>query len=209
MRSKFVAGCILIAFSPCWSITAFAQQTPTIEVVATFDYPGTGNSTLPQKINDTGDVAGYYVDLAGITRGFIRSRNGSFSPPVVNPNGDGFRTELRGINNDRLACGHYLNANFAHAFFFSGQTFTAFDIAGALNTYIYALNDAGDFGGEFDSSGNPGQAYVSLGGTITVFTVPNASVTSAFDINTPARLRETMSTARESITASFEMPSGT
>ena len=42
----------------------FAQQTPnsgSIEVITTFDYPGAGNSTLPQKINDRGDIVGIYL----------------------------------------------------------------------------------------------------------------------------------------------------
>jgi hypothetical protein len=36
----------------------FAQQAAnsgSIEVITTFDYPGPGNSTLPQKINERGD----------------------------------------------------------------------------------------------------------------------------------------------------------
>ena len=39
----------------------FAQQAAnsgSIEVITTFDYPGTGNSTLPQKINERGDIVG-------------------------------------------------------------------------------------------------------------------------------------------------------
>src|SRR5262249_42158576 len=35
---------------------ALAQQAPdsvSVRVITTFDYPGTGNSTFPQKINDT------------------------------------------------------------------------------------------------------------------------------------------------------------
>ena len=37
----------------------FAQQAASsgsIEVITTFDYPGAGNFTLPQKINERGDV---------------------------------------------------------------------------------------------------------------------------------------------------------
>ena len=39
----------------------FAQQAAnsgSIEVITTFDYPGTGNPTLPQKINERGDIVG-------------------------------------------------------------------------------------------------------------------------------------------------------
>jgi hypothetical protein len=71
----------------------------TIDILATFDYPGTGNSTLPQKINDAGEIAGYYKDASGVTRGFVRLRNGNFSAPIVDPNWDGFLTSVRAINN--------------------------------------------------------------------------------------------------------------
>jgi len=183
MKFNYVFGCILAVGLSLTASVVLAQQTRVIEVITTFDYPGTGNSTLPQKINDRGDISGHYVDSSGVTRGFIRFRNGTFSAPIVDPNGDGFRTEARAINNNSLVGGFYLNGNFAHGFLLSGGTFTDFDIAGALNTYIYALNDAGDFAGEFDSTGNPGQAYVNLAGDLTVFTIPDASVTIAFGMN--------------------------
>jgi hypothetical protein len=81
-------------------------------------FPGAGNSTLPQKINDAGDIAGYYIDSSGVTRGFVRSRTGAFSPPIVEPNDTGNRTEVRGINNLRTLCGSYLADNFSHGFSF-------------------------------------------------------------------------------------------
>lgn len=183
MKLNYSLGCILAV---CLSLTASAvsaQQTRVIEVLLTFDYPGEDNSTLPQKINDPGDISGHYVDSSGITRGFIRFRNGTFSEPIVDPNGDGFRTEARAINNSSLVGGLYLNGNFGHGFLLSGGTFTDFDIPGALNTYIYALNDAGEFAGEFDSTGNPGQAYVNLASGLTVFAIPDALVTIAFGMN--------------------------
>ena len=50
---------------------AFAQQAAnsgSIEVITTFDYPVTGNSTLPQKINERGDVVDEFIDSSGVTR---------------------------------------------------------------------------------------------------------------------------------------------
>ena len=61
-----------------------AQQAPSsgsIEVITTFDYPGTGNLTLPQKINERGDIVGEFIDSSGVTRGFVRFKNGNFSDP--------------------------------------------------------------------------------------------------------------------------------
>ena len=51
----------------------FAQQAASsgsIEVITTFDYPGAGNSTLPQKINERGDVVGEFIDSNVVTRAF-------------------------------------------------------------------------------------------------------------------------------------------
>ena len=92
----------------------FAQQAATsgsIEVITTFDYPGTGNSTLPQKINGRGDVVGEFIDSSGVTRGFVRFSNGSFSAPIVDPNDTVGFTEGRGINNSRTVCGDYATSD--------------------------------------------------------------------------------------------------
>src|SRR5207245_9705370 len=68
----------------------FAQQAAnsgSIEVITTFDYPGTGNSTLPQKINERGDIVGEFIDSNGVTRGFFRFSNVTFSANIVCRNG--------------------------------------------------------------------------------------------------------------------------
>src|ERR671919_141761 len=91
----------------------FAQQAPnafSIEVITTFDYPGAGNSTLPQKINERGDVVGVFVDSNGVTRAFVRFRDGSFSAPIVDPNDTAGFTEGRGINNSGTVCGGYVGS---------------------------------------------------------------------------------------------------
>ncbi len=74
-------------------------QAATIEVLETFDYPGTGNQTLPQKINERGDIVGVFLDSNGVSRGFVRFSDGSFSAPIVDPNDTVGFTEARGINN--------------------------------------------------------------------------------------------------------------
>ena len=42
-----------------------AAQEPqlTIRLIATVDYPGSGNSTTVEGINDLGDVTGYFEDF--------------------------------------------------------------------------------------------------------------------------------------------------
>src|ERR1700745_3017839 len=82
----------------------FAQQAAnsgSIEVITTFDYPGTGNLTLPQKINKRGDIGGIFLDSNLVSRGVVRFNDGSFSDPIVDPNDTVGLTQGRGINNSR------------------------------------------------------------------------------------------------------------
>src|SRR3989440_5781742 len=102
MKLKHILNSILAVLFVFPLMGTFAQQAPnafSIQVVTTFDYPGTGNLTLPQKISEKGDVVGEYIDSSGVTRGFVRFKNGSFSAPIVDPNETVGFTEGRGINN--------------------------------------------------------------------------------------------------------------
>jgi hypothetical protein len=171
----------------------FAQQAPnsgSIEVITTFDYPGVGNSTLPQKINERGDVVGVFIDSNAVTRAFVRFSDGSFSDPIVDPNDTVGFTEGRGINNSRTVDGDYIGGdNELHSFFLSNGTFTQYDVPGALETNLLSINDAGDFTGGFDPDGSGVfQAFVSVGGTLTSFSVPGAASTFAYETNNSNQL---------------------
>src|SRR5438132_5180542 len=132
----------------------FAQQAPnsgSIEVITTFDYPGTGNLTLPQKINERGDIVGEFIDSAGVTRGFVRFSNGSFSDPIVDPNDTVGFTEGRGINNSRTVAGDYvISDGTIHSFLLSGSTFTEYDVPGALQTNLLGINNPVELTAGFD-----------------------------------------------------------
>src|SRR4029079_13131989 len=170
----------------------FAQQAANsgfIEVISTFDYPGTGNSTLPQKINERGDIAGIFLDSNLVSRGFVRFSDGSFSDPIVDPNDTVGFTEGRGINNSRTVCGDYASSDGDnHGFFLSGGTFTEYDVPGAVSTSVLGINDVADFTGSFSYGSGIFQGYVSVGGTITSFSVPGALLTLAYEINNSKQL---------------------
>ena len=163
----------------------FAQAGSfTIEVLTTFDYPGPGNLTRPQKINDASEIVGEFVDSAGATRGFLRFKNGNFSAPIVEPNDTNNFTEGRGINNSRTVCGDYIGSDgLFHGFFLSGSTFTEFDVADATTTVVLGINNAGDFAGGFTSSDGLSHAFVSIGGSITQIDIPGATVAFSYQLN--------------------------
>jgi len=172
---------------------AFAQQATdsgSIEVISTFDYPGTGNSTLPQKINERGDVVGEFIDSSGVTRGFVRFSDGSYSDPIVDPNDTVGFTEGRGINNSRTIVGDYSASDGTiHSFFLSGSTFTEYDVPGAVETNLLSISEPGDVsGGVAPDIIGAFQGFIGRGGAITSFSIPGATSTFANQINNNKKL---------------------
>ena len=192
MKRKQILISILAVLFVFPLMGTFAQQAAnsgSIEVITTFDYPGTGNLTEPQKINERGDIVGVFIDSSGVTRGFVRFSDGSFSAPIVDPNDTVGFTEGRGINNLRTVCGDYATSDGnLHGFFLSGGTFTEYDIPGALTTAVLSINETGDFAGTFVPGSGIQQAFVSVGGTVTLFSVPAAIATLAYEINNSKHL---------------------
>src|SRR5213594_4875361 len=102
MNPKKIFNTILAVLFVFPLMGTYAQQAAnsgSIEVITTFDYPGSGASTLPQKINERGDIVGVFIDSLGVERGFVRFSDGSFSAPIVDTNDTVGFTAGRGINN--------------------------------------------------------------------------------------------------------------
>src|SRR6266576_7033666 len=195
MKPKHIFNIILAVLFVFPLMGTFAQQAAnsgSIEVITTFDYPGTGVvTTSPQKINERGDIVGEFIDSNGVVRGFVRFSDGSFSDPIVDPNDTVGVTEGRGINNPRTVAGDYVGSDGnSHGFFLSGGTFTDYNVPGTVSTAVLGLNDPGDFVGAFDPDGSGIlQAFVSVGGTLTSFSVPDgAGGTLAYEINNSKQL---------------------
>src|SRR6185503_19856025 len=158
MKSKQIVISILAVLFVSPLTGTFAQQAAnsgSIEVITTFDYPGTGNQTLPQKINERGDVVGVFLDSNGVSRGFVRFSDDSFSAPIVDPNDTVGFTEGRVINHSGTVNADYFGSDGnIHSFFLSGGTFTEYDVPGAVGTNLLSINEPGDFTGGFDPDGS-------------------------------------------------------
>ena len=192
MKLKQISISILAVLFVFPLMGTFAQQAAksgSIEVITTFDYPGAGNNTLPQKINERGDIVGEFIDSSGVVRGFVRFSDGSFSAPIVDPNDNVGFTEGRGINNPRTVVGDYVTSDGnTHGFFLSSGTFTEYDLPGALQTNLLGINEPGDLTGTFDPGNGVFQAFIDRGGTITSWSVPGAAATLAYMINDSKQL---------------------
>src|SRR4029434_4984919 len=128
---------VLFVFPLMGTFAQQAQNSGSIEVIMTFDYPGAGNLTLPQKINARGEVVVEFIDSGGVVRAFVRFSDGSFSAPIVDPNDTVGFTEGRGINNSRTVAGDYaISDGTLHSFFLSGGTFTEYDVPGTVQTNL-------------------------------------------------------------------------
>src|SRR2546430_5086723 len=181
-----LVGCV-VGFLALGLTGALAQSpaAPSIQVLNIFDYPGPGNQTRPQKINDNGDIVGLFVDPVGTSRGFVRFANGNFSMPIVDPNDTMNFTEGRGINNSRLVCGDYLDSAGAfEGFFLSNLTFTNYVVPDSTLTVVLGVNNVADFAGSnIPSSTGIQGAFLNIGGTVTEFTVTDATATLAYQLN--------------------------
>jgi len=179
-----LVGCAVgLAALGLTGVLAQSPAAPSIQVVGVFEYPGPGNQTLPQKINSRGDAVGIFVDPSGVTRGFVKFRNGNFSGPIVDPNDAGNLTEARGINSTRLVCGDYLDsAGAVEGFFLSDNMFTNYDPEPTF-TAVLGVNDAGDFAGSVIPTGGIQEAFLSIGGVMTDFVVTDATATLAYQLN--------------------------
>ena len=193
MKLKHIFNIILAVLFVFPLMGTFAQQASnafSIQVITTFDYPGPGNSTLPQKITEKGDIVGEFIDSAGVVRGFVRFSDGSFSAPIVDPNDTVGFTEGRGINNSGTVDGDYVGSDgFVHSFLLSGGTFTEYAVPGTVQTNLLSINNSGDLTGAFDPDGSGiFQAFIDRGGTITSYSVPGAAGTLAYEMSNNKKL---------------------
>jgi hypothetical protein len=157
---------------------AHAEAPIAFKVLTKFNYPG-AKSTLASGINESGEVAGQVELETSVYAGFVRFRD-HFSDPINHP-GDRNTTRLTDINNTGTVSGYYQEIDFHfHGFLLTGSTFTDIDV-GAMDTFIYSVNDAGNTCGYTGNATD--NAFVIIDGVVTFFNVPGADYTDATSIN--------------------------
>jgi hypothetical protein len=62
---SFTVGFTALALTGALAQSPEVPEVPIIQLLGTFDYPGTGNQTRPQKISDNFAVVGIFVDPSG------------------------------------------------------------------------------------------------------------------------------------------------
>src|SRR5438034_11565218 len=84
---------VLFVFPLMGTFAQRAANSGSIEVITTFDYPGSGSQTLPQKINDRADVVGAFIASNGGTGRSARFSDRSITATMVGPSDAGGLSE--------------------------------------------------------------------------------------------------------------------
>ncbi len=156
------------------------------------EYPG-AVETVPNKINDFGQVVGFYVDSSGVRHGFLLS-NGTYrtidcAEPFTGENA------AKGINNLGQIVGRCSGPGGFYgdtrSYLLDGGVFTFLpDVPGSYggaSTYAEAINNAGDIAGFFaDSCLCASHGFLLSGGAYTTIDVPGASSSIVYGLSTVA-----------------------
>jgi len=185
MKQKHLLICLLTGLFTAPFVGASAA-TITVDVIATFDYPG-AVTTYAEEINNNNEIAGFAeTDTAGF--GFIRAANGQFSEPLIDPEDTHMRTVVSGLNDSGTLCGSFWGADSVHGFFLSDGTYTTYDVPGESYTDVTGINNAGDFVGTYFDPVISFQGFISVGGTVTTIDIPGGTYITPNGINTANQL---------------------
>jgi hypothetical protein len=121
--------------------------------VAIFEAPD-ASATLAYQLNTSNQIVGYYIDLTGITHGYLRDRDGTLTYPIDVPGSTG--TILFGNNDSNWVVGRYADAaGVSHGLFFiTPDDIVTFDYPNSTFTSLNGINKGGLICGYYlDASG--------------------------------------------------------
>jgi hypothetical protein len=156
-------------------LPAPAQTSPVTRL-----NPAGSSYTTAAGLNNIGTVVGAFElpgqSLEGFSYNASTQQYKTFNAPGA------LYTVALGVNDLNTIVGTFTTPdNVGHGFFLNGSTFTQYDVAGGSGTEVHDINDTGNFAGTVGSNGVY-QGFVSIGGTVTQFTV-HGRPTDAYGIN--------------------------
>jgi len=129
----------------------------------TIDYPGAVHTGV-RKINDSGDIVGYFIDSSNASHGFLLS-GGRFTeikyPGAAN-------LQVNGINNRGDMVGMYNTGSGARGFLLRQGEFTTLECPGSDSFQANAINSNGEVAGWVNVAGIPAKGAVWNRGVCTL-----------------------------------------
>ncbi len=165
-------ACCLVASAQGYSVSTFAVPDPP------------SVSTYAGGISDVGVIVGNYAvpqQFGAFYRGFIRRADGTLHYPITDPNDAGGQDTIPwAVNSSGLIGGFYLGYpdGRMHGFLLDNGTFTTVNEIANGDTFIYALDNNGDFAGAFGPGPGAGTGFISIAGQVTQVNVPGAITTT-------------------------------
>ena len=133
-------------------------------------------------IDNLGNTGGFWIDAAGVTRGFIEW-NGVFTTYAHLRSQN---TQILGLNNAGTAVGFYIGTNGkSHGFTMDQATgqFKPVNPPSAIDVQATAINSVGDVVGFYLPSPSQGIGFIEKNGVFSTFTYPKAVATAVFGVN--------------------------
>lgn len=132
-------------------------------------------------LNNNRVVVGSFVDATSAYEGYVYE--GGTYKAIVFPGSVAF-TQASGINDLNTVVGEFVGSDqLTHGYLLTPPgKFTQYDVAVGSSTYIYGINNAGNFVGFTSFQGQTVMGFVNIGGTVTKFTF-QGDYTFAFAIN--------------------------
>lgn len=167
-RAALIVGLILVV--GCLPLTA---QTYTLQALSV---PWAPNAdTFVQGINNRGAIVGNCTFVA-----FKRNANGTFEPPIFDPNtGQNGSTVANGLNDSGVIAGYYFNGNQTNfpGFLRINGIFNDYYVVPGRNTLIRGINNKGDLVGKATGSDGLLHGFISINGVVSEVDFPGGNAT--------------------------------
>ncbi len=159
--------------------SAIAGESASI----TFDAPGAGTSsgqgTSAFSINQSGTIAGFYLDASNVYHGFLRTQRGHITTFDAPGAGTGIfqGTLAYGSNPEGAIAGFYADSSYVYHGFVRAPDghITTFDAPGATGTFAANINPAGVIAGDYFDVNGVQHAYLRTpDDKFTTFDAPGA-----------------------------------
>ena len=186
---------LFVAVSVLALAASAAAQQPRI---ITFDVPASqGNGTIPTAMNLVGTITGNYLDAYGVSHGFVRNPNGTFTtfdaPGAGIVSFDSNGTFPMGINLLGTVAGYYNDSNLvSHCFIRTPDgKITTFDVPGAdlnpadqLGSIVTGINVLGTVSGYYFDSSSLSHGFLRTpDGNFTPFDAPSAGELGTYPVS--------------------------